>query len=133
MQYKRRFRTSLGLNLTPLIDIIFLLLVFFMLTAHFVEEQVIDIELPNAEQTRAPDELDIVEIVLNSDGTITINDHTAELEELEQLIRVALIAPESKTVRIRGDKAVNLGLTVSVMDAARKAGAESLNIVTEKP
>ncbi len=133
MQYKRRFRTSLGLNLTPLIDIIFLLLVFFMLTAHFVEEQVMDIQLPKAEQTRTPDELDMVEIVLNSDGTIAINDHTAELEQLEQMIRVALIAPESKTVRIRGDKEVNLGLTVSVMDAARKAGAESLNIVTEKP
>lgn len=133
MLYKRRFRTSLGLNLTPLIDIIFLLLVFFMLTAHFVEDQVMDIQLPKAEHARTPEVLDRFEVVLKSDGAIAVHGQTVKLDELEQMISTALIALESKTVHIRGDKATNLGLTVSVMDAAQKAGAKSLNIVTEKP
>lgn len=129
--YRRRSRN--GLNLTPLIDIVFLLLVFFMLTAHFVQEETLDIELPKAETSNADPEESLVEVVINPEGTLQVDGETVAAEELEEVLRGALHAPGRKSVRLRGDNEAHFGLAVRVIDSARKAGAQSLDILTERP
>ena len=118
-------------SLTPLIDIVFLLLVFFMLTAHFVKEQALDITLPEAESAKSIDDDKALEIVLDKTGHILINQKHVAPEELDKVLQSLLHKQSNKRVILRGDEIAQLGLTVKVMDAARKAGAESLDIITK--
>ncbi|MCP3867129.1 MAG: biopolymer transporter ExbD [Gammaproteobacteria bacterium] len=133
MGFERRRRAGSILNLTPLIDIVFLLLVFFMLTSHFIEDEAIDIDLPAAKSGNEATGKEFVEVIVNPDGELLIDGRTIDLEHLEQTLRGALHAPETRFVRLRGDHEVRLGLAVSVIDAARSAGAEALDILTRQP
>lgn len=130
-EYRRH--SSMMLNLTPLIDIVFLLLVFFMLTAHFIEDEAIPIELPEAANSPAVEHDDFVEVVMTPDGQLLVDGFATPLEELEDRLRGALHAPEKRFVRLKGDQKAQFGLGVQVIDAARAAGAESLDILTEQP
>ncbi len=132
MQFEGRRRSSGVPNLTPLIDIVFLLLVFFMLTSHFVREEALNIDLPVADSGAAVEEQDQLEVVIDASGRILLRDHIVELEDLEATLREALASSRNKVVRIRGDQAVSLGQAVGLLDAARAAGAEGVDIVTER-
>ena len=133
MGSERRRRARSILNLTPLIDIVFLLVVFFMLTSHFIEEQAIDIDLPKAKSGNEAIEKEFVEVIVNPDGELLVDGRKVQLEHLEETLKGALHAPGAKYVRLRGDHEARLGLAVSVIDAARAAGAESLDILTRQP
>jgi biopolymer transport protein ExbD len=131
MQFEGRRRLSHVPNLTPLIDIVFLLLVFFMLTSHFVQEAVLEIELPvadgQAQLQSAP-----IEVVLDSQGRILLQEHYVSVSELKPRLQQLLAQQQDKVVRIRGDQSVSLGLTVSVMEAVQQAGAQGVDIVTQQ-
>lgn len=132
MQFEGRRRTSQVPNLTPLIDIVFLLLVFFMLTSHFVQEQALNIDLPVADSGEAVSEDDQLEVVLNAEGLLLIDEHIVEADSLEAVLRQQLAERREKLVRVRGDRGAPLGKAVTVLDAARKAGADGVDIVTEQ-
>ncbi len=130
MQFEGRRRTSNVPNLTPLIDIVFLLLVFFMLTSHFVRDEVLNIDLPEADSGAALDEPQQVEVIINAAGEYSLNQQIVSLEALQELLIVELKNQKEKVVRIRGDENVDLGAAIEVFDAARKAGASGIDIVT---
>ncbi len=130
-EYRRR--SSFGLNLTPLIDIVFLLLVFFMLTAHFVEERAMEVELPMADVSTADAENPQAEIIIGASGELMVNGSQVEPDALEDVLRKVLHAPGPKTVWLRGDRTAHLELAVQAMDAANRAGARSLDIITRQP
>jgi biopolymer transport protein ExbD len=129
----QRRRSSQVLNLTPLIDIVFLLLVFFMLTAHFIEDQAIDIQLPEAQSSQPSDTDDTVEVALLPNGEILVDKRPTAQDDLEEALRGALHAPGKRFVRLRGDQNAFFGTGIKIIDAARNAGAESLDILTDKP
>ena len=130
MQFEGRRRTSNVPNLTPLIDIVFLLLAFFMLTSHFVRDEVLNIDLPEADSGAALDEPQQVEVIINAAGEYSLNKQIVSLEVLQELLIVELKNQKEKVVRIRGDENVDLGAAIEVFDAARKAGASGIDIVT---
>ncbi len=132
MQFEGRRRSSKVPNLTPLIDIVFLLLVFFMLTSHFVQEQALNIDLPVADSGEVMTEDNQLEVVLNTEGHFLIDDHFVEPENLEAVLAEQLSGRTDRLVRVRGDRGAPLGLAVTVLDAARKAGASGVDIVTEQ-
>ena len=111
---------------------VFLLLVFFMLTAHFVEEKALDVELPRA---GGESELEAaqVEVILGAEGELLVNGESVSPEDLLEQLRGLLHAPGNKIVRLRGDRTSHLERAVQVIEAARKAGAASMDIMTEKP
>ncbi|MEW8178276.1 MAG: biopolymer transporter ExbD, partial [Candidatus Thiodiazotropha endolucinida] len=123
MEYEYKRRSSQVLNLTPLIDIVFLLLVFFMLTAHFIEDEAIDIQLPVAESSQPSVDDDTVEVALLPNGELLVDGRAATLDNLEDTLRGALHAPNKRYVRLKGDQAAAFGAGVKVIDAARSAGA----------
>ena len=120
-------------SLTPLIDIVFLLLVFFMLTAHFVKDEVLDISLPDAESAQKLKDEKLLEVLIKKGGVISINKEIIAKEKIDDYFQEKLPAMDNKQVILRGDTKTELGLVVSIMDAARKAGAKSLDIVTQQP
>lgn len=132
MQFEGRRRTSQVPNLTPLIDIVFLLLVFFMLTSHFVQEQALNIDLPVADSGEVTSEDDQLEVVINAEGLLLLDDHIVEMDTLEAVLRQQLETRKEKLVRVRGDRGAPLGMAVAILDAARKAGADGVDIVTEQ-
>ena len=132
MQFEGNRRTSHIPNLTPLIDIVFLLLIFFMLTSHFVREDTLNIQLPEAESGQPLDEKKSIEIVINADEQWLYKGRIFEANDLKDVLREDLSKLESKRVRIRGDKLSDLGSAVSLLDLVREAGATGVDIVTEK-
>jgi biopolymer transport protein ExbD len=132
MQFEGRRRGTQVPNLTPLIDIVFLLLVFFMLTSHFVQEQAVNIDLPEAESGEALREESRLEVVLTPEGQLLLDEHIVAQESLEALLRKRLEGREDRSVRVRGDRGAPLGKAVAVLDAARLAGADGVDIVTER-
>ena len=132
MQFEGRRRSGQMPNLTPLIDIVFLLLVFFMLTSHFVQEQAIDIDLPVADSGEAVAEDEQLELVINAEGRFLLDDHFVEPASLESLLREKLESRKDRNLRVRGDRHAPLGQAVTVLDVARKAGASGVDLVTEQ-
>jgi len=133
MQFEGTRRSGQAPNLTPLIDIVFLLLVFFMLTAHFVTDEGLPIELPEAESAISLEDQEPLEIKITNAGQITFAGQQVQIEGLNDYLRPLLAAKKEKRVLIRGDKDVGLGDSVKVIDAARMAGATGVDIVTEQP
>ncbi|MEW6487127.1 MAG: biopolymer transporter ExbD [Thermodesulfobacteriota bacterium] len=118
-----------GLNLTPMIDIVFLLLVFFLLTTHFVEEGGVGLRLPTAEsQTERPEEP--VTVSVARDGSVYLGTEAVTLVGLVERLRVE-VGPGGRPVVVRGDREAPLQAAVAVLDAARAAGAVRLVVATE--
>src|SRR5690554_4721888 len=118
--------------MTPLIDIVFLTLVFFMVTSVYgaLESQV-DIQLPTADsaQERERDQGEIF-INLRADGSIVVNERVMDMEELERVLeRVATMYPGGAVI-LRGDRNAVLGRAVEVLDACRKADIQNISIAT---
>jgi len=132
MQFEGSRRSSHVPNLTPLIDIVFLLLIFFMLTSHFVREDSLNIQLPEAESGQQLDEKKSIEVVINAQEQWLYKGQIVSAKELKPLLREDLSKREDKRLRIRGDRVSDLGSAVSLLDLARNAGATGIDIVTEK-
>lgn len=132
MQFEGNRRSSHVPNITPLIDIVFLLLVFFMLTSHFVQDDVLNIQLPETESGERLDEKKSIEIVINAEGQWLYLDRVVSADDLYLALQEELSQREDKRVRIRGDKSSNLDSAVTLLDVARRAGATGVDIVTER-
>jgi biopolymer transport protein ExbD len=132
MQFEGLRRSSHVPNITPLIDIVFLLLVFFMLTSHFVQNDVLNVQLPETESGERLDEEKSIEIVINADGQWFYQEQALESDALYAALQQDLSGREDKRVRIRGDRSSDLDSTVTLLDIARRAGATGVDIVTER-
>jgi len=130
MEFEGRRRISTHLNIAPLIDVVFLLLIFFMLSSHFITQPGIKITLPSAVTARLHPEEDII-ISITEDSNLYLNERLVTLENLLEQLRIEIIKTEKKTVIIKADEKIDLGLAVKVMDIAKQADAERLVISTK--
>ena len=122
-------------NLTPMIDVVFQLLIFFMLaTTYKQEERELGIELPSAASAREPEPLP-EEIVINvfRDGRVSLAGRSVEREALESYLQRAGRADPTTPVTIRGDRLVHHEEIVRVMDACGTAGLSNLAVGTLDP
>ncbi len=133
----RRFFTtqkknsSALLDVTPFADIVFLLLIFFMLSSTFVSEPGIKLNLPKTKTAEIDPDNKII-VTVSPDETIYINDKRTTLDEVESEIKVLLMSKPSSPVILRADKNVKHGVVVSLLDKARLAGAKKLAVAAER-
>ena len=131
-KYKRSSVAS-TLSLTPLIDVVFLLLIFFLVTSEFEEEERrLDIVLPTATSavpmTNKPREI-IVDI--GADGETYLLGQATPLDEIQRLMSVAVNKnPTNQTVVIRADHRTSFQPVVSVMDLCNQTGISSYSVTT---
>lgn len=129
-RYFTKEKSSALLDVTPFADIVFLLLIFFMLSSTFVSEPGIKLRLPKSKTAEIEPEDKII-ISLSAGGNVYLNNRQTTVEELEEQIKLMLFEKE-RTVILRADKAVNYGVVIDVLDKAKLAGAKKLAVATEK-
>lgn len=131
---RRRHQRSPGLLMTPLIDIIFLLALFFVLNTSFRQERYIDVDLPESETS---EDLQVAGIVLTirSDGTTAIDGVEVSWDTVTSAVKARAQETGASEVIIRGDESVSYGRAVAALDRVRQAGLEavSLQTVRERP
>ncbi len=131
----KRSRVASTLSLTPLIDVVFLLLIFFLVTSEFEEEERrLDIVLPTATSavpmTSKPREM-VIDI--DSEGQFYMAGKATDLEELQVLLEAAASNnPTNQTVIIRADRATAFQPVVSVMDVCNRAGVGDYSVTTKE-
>jgi biopolymer transport protein ExbD len=109
------------INVTPLVDIMLVLLIIFMLTAHLIARQAIEIELPHASQSTAPPPTTLA-IALKADGAMFLNDRPVTADALRAALKDAVARDPKAQAVIAGDKRVSHGRVVWVLDAVRSVG-----------
>jgi len=130
MEFERKRHSRTHMDTAPLVDVVFLLLLFFMLTSHLMQKPAIRIKLPEAKTAEAKNET-IKTILLTKDGEIYFMDKMVDLKNLQTAIREDLTDAEKDFLRIKADRDVSVGLLVNVIDEVRLSGVKNFSIVTE--
>jgi biopolymer transport protein ExbD len=125
------------INITPLTDVMLVLLIIFMVTAtFFVAEPAMQVELPPAVTSElVPKEDGEIRVVVKQDGGMTVDDRpTTEAGLTNALLEAArTIQAERKVVVVRGDRQAAYGRVIWIMDAARLVGLRNVSLATEEP
>lgn len=129
---KRRTEIKKGqLDMAPLIDVVFLLLIFFMLTSNFVIQPGIKVLLPKAVTSEVLSSRNLTVTVTGQD-LLFLNDQPTTVSDLTAQIKTA--AAENKAVLLKADSGASLGRVVEIWDLCRDAGISQINIATnQKP
>ena len=136
---KRRSGGTLVLEITPLIDVVFLLLIFFMLATSFDERSAFKIDLPKSTATKTKSTLKEVQVLVDKEKNIylryTDNSGKSQSEKLDLSSFVSVVSEklntsESKDVMISADKAIDYGFIVEIMSLLKESGASAINIDT---
>lgn len=135
MRFGNPRREDVDLNITPLIDIVFLLLIFFMVSTTFQKESELRVQLPEAEQDESVQPVKPVEIVISADGQYAIGGRTLadnSLATLMQSLREAAGDDREQPLVVRADARTPHQAVVRAMDAASKLGLSRISIATAR-
>ena len=135
MNLQQHKRDDLDVNITPLIDIVFLLLIFFMVSTTFERESEIDITLPEASIDAAKETTEPIDITISADGSYFINGKRVvnkQVATLKQALLKVADGREDPPIIISADASASHQAFVSVMDAARQLGFIHISIATSQ-
>lgn len=119
-------------NLTPLIDVVFLLLVFFLAATTFSKEEVeLDLELPQASHGKPAEPVEPLVIAVGKDGELFVDGRAVTMEALKQKLAAAARRNKDQEVLIRGDTRVQFGLVAQAFDACLGAALRRVSIAAE--
>ena len=130
MELIRVKKPKLSIDLAPLIDVVFQLLVFFMLTSTFASPA-IKMVLPKATSRDMSSQQNIV-VSIDQNRNLYINDQKTTIDSFQSDLRKILTMQSKNSIHIRGDQDMPYKYFVQIMDLARRAGATQINIVHEK-
>ena len=117
------------INMAPLIDMIFILLIFFLVTATFVRESGVEVRRPEAATAEAKDAAGIF-IAVTRDGNIFIDKNQVDLRNVRGIVEQFLLENPSGAVMLEADRQSMTGRMVQVLDQCRMAGAENIAVST---
>ena len=120
------------INMTPLIDIMLVLLIVFMVSSTAALESGMDIELPKTTLTNPKKEAEILVISLSKAGNVAVHGKAVKTEEISRKIASALAELKTDSVILEGDTSANLGKAIELMDMAKVAGARNFSIAAEE-
>ncbi len=129
MEFERKRHNHSYMNIAPLVDVVFLLLLFFMLTSHLIQEPAVKIKLPESE-TAMEEGNAVKTITITKGGEIFFMERRVDLAELRNALKE--VSGLKETIRIRADREASVGILIRVVDAIRLSGVSSFSIVTEK-
>ncbi len=132
MKFRRHMELEHGLKqieLTPLIDMVFLLLIFFLLTSNFIVQPGIKVNLPKV-ATSEIIQAENIEVVVSAENVTYLNGKVVTSKDLKLLI--VQVAKRKQTILIKADRRASLGRVVEVWDLCRDLGVSQVNIATNQ-
>ena len=137
MAFGRLERTTRGapmsdINMTPLIDVMLVLLVIFMITAPLMTSS-LKLDLPKIDGAPPSDTPQFVSVAIDPQGQLYLGDEKLEAPALAQRLREAAVANPRTEVQLRADKTVPYGRVAELIDTVQKAGLNRIGFVTEPP
>lgn len=133
MNFQRKEEEEVGVNLTPLIDVVFILLLFFMVTTTFNRHSELRIDLPEASSESQPEQQKQLEIAIDASGNYFVNGQkmvNTKAETLLLALRKAIGNDKEVPVSIRADAKTPHQSVITAMDAASKLGLTKMSIAT---
>ncbi len=135
MNFRSDRQDNVDLDITPLIDVVFLLLIFFMVSTTFEHNSEINITLPSSSKEMTEAKPDAVNVGLDAQGSVYINDKAlvnAQIETIKTALSDALVGLNEPPVIISADAKASHQSVVRVMDAARQLGLVKITFATQE-
>jgi len=129
MRRRRRSESEAEINVTPLLDIIFIMLIFFIVTTSFVHEIGVEMNRSSNEPLTTEDESQIIFVRIDEDGQIYVRDRQTDIRLVHANIEMNLATMPDATVVVAAARNSDAGLLVKVVDQARVAGAQQVSMV----
>ena len=117
------------INVTPLVDVMLVLLIIFMISAPLMQSGV-ELQLPEGNQEMAADENNLV-LSISADGKHYLNDDFLQPEIVIENIKKAVAVSKNKTIYVRGDANLLYGVVMNMISQLKEAGVEEVSLVTE--
>ena len=137
MQFKRQIKAEESVNLTPLIDVVFLLLIFFMVSTTFTKESHLKVDLPEAKGISSTNEkTDQIEVIVDSQGGYSINGQALVNNQTATLVRALNdIQGDKSTIPfiITGDANASYQSVITLMDVAGQLGFVNIRMTAQTP
>lgn len=126
----RKSREPSGIDISPLIDMVFILLIFFMVSTTFVKDLDLDIDRPSA-STAKPSSAQAIRVFIDKQGNTFVDGQPVRIWVVQSRVRELLAAGASKSVLVVTDDGVPAGKLVEVVDQARLGGATDVGVATQ--
>lgn len=138
MQFRRQTNHQEDINLTPLIDVVFLLLIFFMVSTTFTKETHLKLDLPQAEGEPLPELVDKIEVLINAQGGYSINGKPLVNSQLNTLMAGleevgSGLQKDKIPFVITADANVSYQAVITAMDVAGRVGFVNITMTTKRP
>ena len=130
-RFRPKRRPSLELGMTPLIDIVFLLLIFFMLTSRFVVQEGVQVDLPLTDRPHTLPAEDVHRITVRSDGILEISGKAMTLREVDLYLRERDASFMKTPFEILADRRASVQAVISLLEILRDRGAGRVSLGTE--
>jgi len=118
------------INVTPLVDVMLVLLIIFMVTAPMMTQGV-EVNLPQTTTKSMKSQEDPLFLTVNKNGEIFLENHTVRMEDLEDKVRSIFKYRREKELLLRADRDIPYGFVIKVIGAVKRAGIDKLGMVTE--
>ncbi|MBN8221805.1 MAG: biopolymer transporter ExbD [Spirochaetes bacterium] len=128
---RKRLTLRTGIELAPFVDILFLLVTYFLMNATLANNPSIKIELPKSDTSQAAETQPLM-VLINQENQIFVNEKNVALKDLGKTVADLVKDKEKDQVIIRGDKRSSYQMVISVMDELNKAGVTRFNLATDK-
>ena len=125
---RRRATEDAAINITPLLDIVFILLIFFIVTTSFAKEFGVDMNRPANAPVKERERTELIAVRIEADGTVLVEDRAVDLRAVRANIESGLARKPQASVVVVAHRAAEAGLMVRVVDQARLAGAANVSL-----
>ena len=132
---RRKFkknREESEINITPMLDIVFIMLIFFIVTTSFVKEISIDVNRPTKSPIKEQKKSEVVSVRISAEGQIFVQDRLITLDAVRANIEANLALKPQATVVVVSDREADAGFLVKVIDQSRLAGARNVSLAAQK-
>jgi len=126
----RREAEEAAIDLTPMLDVVFIMLIFFIVTTSFVKEAGIDVNRPKANNTKSQPKATIF-VAVRANGEVWLDKRAVDVERVGATIEKLLAESPTDSVIVQADKEAKHGVVVSVMDQIKLAGIDKIVIAAE--
>jgi biopolymer transport protein ExbD len=130
MRRKRHEAEEAIINITPMLDIVFILLIFFIVTTSFVKEFAVDMSRPSNEPPKTEKLSDVIFVRIDNNGEIFVRDRLTDIRAVKANIVSGLAQKPDASVVVAAARNADVGILVRVVDQARVAGAQQVSLVS---